>query len=147
LNKRIIIVAVLTALAACSPADEPNAGAAPEPHPMPTAENAGFVNRVWAVAESQQVEIGALRVFLADGTLVMASNNSKPAFGSWSQDGNGRLTITEEGRPYDTDIVELTDTAFRIRMQSPGDAVEMLLKPAPQEAIDMLHIDERGTAP
>jgi heat shock protein HslJ len=63
----------------------------------------------------------------------MASPNSKPALGSWSQDGE-RLTITEEGRDYDTDILQLTEDAFRIRMHSPGEPVVMLMRPAEQKA-------------
>jgi hypothetical protein len=118
-------------VAACSEA--PKSGPAPLPPPEPPADTVSFVNRVWSVAESEQVEIGALRVFLSDGTLVMASPNSEPAFGAWSQDGD-HLTITEEGQDYATDILQLTEEAFRIRMHSPGEPLTMLLKPASQEA-------------
>jgi hypothetical protein len=88
-----------------------------------------FVNRVWTVAESKQVAPGELRVFLSEGTLVMASPHAKPALGSWRRQ-DGRLTITEEGLEYRVDIVELTDDAFRIRIHSPGEPVEILFRPA-----------------
>jgi hypothetical protein len=88
-----------------------------------------FVNRVWTVAESQQVVPGELRVFLSEGTLVMASPHAKPALGSW-RGQDGRLTITEEGLEYQVDILELTDDAFRIRIHSPGELVEILFRPA-----------------
>jgi len=89
------------------------------------------VNRVWEVAESQQVAAGDLRVFLSDGTLVMASSHATPAFGSWRY-ADGRLTIIEEGREYPTDILELDQDRFRIRMHGPGDPVEIRFAPAKQ---------------
>jgi heat shock protein HslJ/uncharacterized membrane protein len=99
------------------------------PAPARSSEQTSFVSKVWQVAESEQVAIGSLRVFLPDGTLVMTSPQSTPAFGTWRIDG-GRLTITEEGLDYPTDILALSDYAFRIRMNSPGEPVEMLLEPA-----------------
>ena len=74
-------------------------------------------------------------MFLSDGTLVMASPHARPAFGRWRY-GNGRLTITEEGQDYPVDILSLSENAFRIRMHSPGDPVEILFKPAEQAASD-----------
>lgn len=88
-----------------------------------------FVNRVWTVAESKQVATGELRVFLSEGTLVMASPHAKPALGSWRRQ-DGRLTITEEGLDYQVDILELSDDAFLIRIHSPGEPVEVLFRPA-----------------
>ena len=137
----LILVTSLT-LAACErseapqPAPGPTAAApADSAEPRPAKKAASFVNRVWSVAESKQVEPGALRVFLSDGTLVMTSPNSKPAFGQWRSE-DGQLTITEEGRDYPTDILELGEDAFRIRMHSPGEPVEILFAPAPQVAPD-----------
>lgn len=109
---------VLLTLAACSGGEPAAAPAEPS-----------FVNRVWAVAESRQVALGELRVFLSEGTLVMASPHAKPALGTWRRQ-NGELTITEEGLEYRVDILELTDDAFRIRIFSPGDPVEILFRPA-----------------
>jgi len=88
-----------------------------------------FVNRVWVVAESGQVFLGDVRVFLSDGTLVMTSPHGTPAFGTWS-DQDGRLTITEEGQKYPVDILELTQDTFRIRMHSPGEPVDIRFVPA-----------------
>lgn len=106
------------------PTTEPTAPASP-------AEQTSFVSKVWQVAESEQVAIGSLRVFLPDGTLVMTSPQSTPAFGAWRID-NGRLTITEEGLDYPTDILALSEHAFRIRMNSPGEPVDILFEPAKQ---------------
>jgi hypothetical protein len=90
---------------------------------------ATFVNRVWSVAESKQVARGELRVFLSEGTLVMASTHGTPALGTWRA-REGGLTITEEGLEYQVDILELTEDAFRIRVHSPGEPVEILFRPA-----------------
>jgi hypothetical protein len=124
----LVIVASLLAVVACSKIDVPRASSGP------AQSKISFVNTVWAVAQSKQAELGSLRVFLSDGTLVMTSPNAKPAFGSWRRDGD-RLTITEEGLDYDFDVLELTHEAFRIRIHNPGEPVEILFKPATAENI------------
>lgn len=124
--------ATLLAIAGCSSGGSPQgelvaaAGSA-----RSAAAPATFINRVWVVAESDQVARGALRVFLSDGTLVMASPHATPAFGTWSCRG-GRLTITEEGQPYKVDILALTRDTFRIRIHSPGEPVVIRFAPAAQ---------------
>src|SRR5688572_19091696 len=133
-----IFALVSVALAGCERSEAPQpapapADTAPADSPAPATEAATYVNRVWAVAESKQVEQGALRVFLSDGTLVMASPNSTPAFGQWRSE-DGRLTITEESRDYPTDVLALSDHAFRVRINGPGEPVEILFEPAPQVA-------------
>jgi hypothetical protein len=126
--RKLVIIATLLVVVACSKPDVPKSS------PEPAQSKISFVNTVWAVAQSKQVELGSLRVFLSDGTLVMTSPNAKPAFGSWRQDGH-RLTITEEGLDYDVDVLELTHDAFRVRMHNPGEPVEILFKPATAENI------------
>ncbi|WP_411728674.1 hypothetical protein [Methyloglobulus sp.] len=92
---------------------------------------ASFVNRVWVVAESGQVVPGELRVFLSEGTLVMASPHGIPALGTWRHH-DGHLTITEEGREYEVEILELGKNAFRIRIHGPGEPVNIRFTPAEQ---------------
>ncbi len=116
-----------------APADAPPAAVPASPARPAEAEAASFVNRVWSVADSAQVERGSLRVFLSEGTLVMASPNSRPAFGQWRSEG-GRLTITEEGQEYPTDILALSPNDFRIRMNGHGEPVEIRFEPAPRPA-------------
>lgn len=84
----------------------------------------GFVDRVWRVAESPQVEQGSLRVFLSEGTLVMASPYAEPALGSWSYEG-GDLTITEEGLTYEVEIVALDEERFRIRIHGSDEPIDI----------------------
>jgi heat shock protein HslJ len=130
------VVSLLTVVA-CERQDSPKPAPTPAAEPAPVARSApaeaspSFVNMVWQVAESEQVDPGSLRVFLSDGTLVMASPHATPAFGAWRYD-DGRLTITEEGLDYPTDILALSESAFRIRMHSPGAPVEILFEPAEQ---------------
>src|SRR5262245_19428970 len=69
------------------------------PDSQPPGAARSFVNRVWTVAESKQVAVGELRVFLAEGTLVMASSHGTPALGAWRYE-DGRMTITEESIDY-----------------------------------------------
>ena len=134
MERRILVAVLLSAFAfsACEKADSPRpAGPESAVQPAPAREGASFVNRVWVAVESKQVQPGELRVFLSDGTLVMASPHSKPAFGQWRSEG-GQLTITEEGRNYPTEILALGEDAFRIRINGPGEPVEILFAPAPQ---------------
>jgi hypothetical protein len=125
-----IPLGALLLLAACSPAPAPSSGTATADAPADHAPGpAGFVNRVWTVAESPQVAAGDTRVFLADGTMVMTGPNSTPAFGRW-QMKDGGLVITEEGRDYPVDVLELTAEAFRIRIRGPGEPVEIRFTPS-----------------
>lgn len=126
------IVATVIAVSGCSPRDSaPEVSTEATSEEVSTDNPATFINRVWEVAESDQVALGSLRAFLSEGTLVMADPNSTPALGAWSFQ-NGRLTITEEGLEYDVDILELTQDAFRIRIHNPGEPIEMRLAPAEQ---------------
>ena len=95
---------------------------------------ATFVNRVWRVAESPQIAVGDLRVFLTDSTMVMTSPHATAAFGSWRV-RDGQLSITEEGRDYPVDVLELSADVFRIRIRGPGEPVEIRFAPAEQPVI------------
>src|SRR5687767_12459953 len=149
----LAIISVFSlALAGCERSEAPQPAATPpdaSPADVPVAPPAtravSFVNRVWVVAESKQVERGALRVFLSDGTLVMTSPNSTPAFGQWRSEG-GRLTITEENRNYPVDILGLSERAFRIRINGPGVPIEILFAPAPQPDPDSVGGDKAAIA-
>ncbi|MBC8136134.1 MAG: YbaY family lipoprotein [Fibrella sp.] len=98
------------------------------PAPAPSVRTS-FANTVWKVSTSNQVAPGQLYTFLSEGTLVIASRNNKPAFGSWTYK-NGVLTMTEEGRRYPVDILKMTSGEFRIKIRNPGTPVEMTLVPA-----------------
>lgn len=112
----------LSLLAACLLICGCGANTSAPPDPELQTSLPAFVDRVWVVDDSPQVARGDVRVFLADGTLVMTSAHATPATGAWTFD-EGRLRITEEGIGYETDILELTPEAFRIRMHNPGEPV------------------------
>jgi heat shock protein HslJ/uncharacterized membrane protein len=138
------IAAAALALSACAERESPEAARPATTEtaaPVRPVEQATFVSKVWQVAESEQVAVGSIRVFLPDGTLVMTSPQSTPAFGAWRIEG-GHLTITEEGLDYPTDILALSEYAFRIRMNSPGEPVEILFEPAKQLPLDSF-VDEK----
>lgn len=143
--KSLVLVLILSAMAtisACTSRDTSRQAANEKPQPA----TGTFINRVWIVAESEQVAQGDLRVFLSEGTLVMASPHGTPAFGKWSNvDGN--FTITEESHEYPTDILELTRDTFRIRMHSPGEPVVIRFVPAdPSPAAPSTSTTQGGTS-
>jgi heat shock protein HslJ/uncharacterized membrane protein len=129
----VTLAALVLALAGCEKksAEPPAATVDSTVQPLPGAGPESFVNRVWEIAESPHAEPGALRVFLADGTLVMTSPNATPSLGRWRY-ADGKLTIIEEGLEYPTEILELGEDRFRIRMQSAGEPVEVRFAPAKQ---------------
>jgi hypothetical protein len=57
----------------------------------------------------------------------MASTHGTPAFGTWTY-SDGHLTITEDGIKYKVDILELTADVFRIRINGPGEPVDIRFK-------------------
>ena len=124
------VIAALFFVSGCSERQPSPRGSTETPgQEAPAATPVTFLNRVWVVAESDQVAPGDFRVFLSDGTLVMTSPHGTPAFGTWHYQ-EGQLTITEEGLNYDVDILELTADTFRIRIHSPGEPVVIRFAPA-----------------
>jgi len=121
----VCVVTVLLTLAGCS-----KPAATGEQRPDGSGEgSASFINKVWSVSESSGVAPGTLYVFLSGGTLVITSPNSKPALGTWKDEG-GALTMVEEGIPYKVDVLKLSKDEFRIRSNNPGQPVEITLVPA-----------------
>lgn len=124
------VIAIVVLVAAGCSSGAPARDQAPPPVAAPAVISPPtFVNRVWAVAESEQVARGDLRVFLSEGTLVMASEHGTPSLGRWRYE-NDRLTIVEEGIPYNVDILELGADVFRIRIHNPGEPVVIRFAPA-----------------
>ena len=150
--KTMLLLGAAVLLSACNPsppaapadttataASEAPAIAAPAPAPTPAPapatpaaafSKADFADKVWKVSAASGAQVGSTYVFLADGTLVVDSDNSTPMYGSWAYDG-GKLTMTEEGQAYPTDILQLDASTFQIRSHNPGGFVDMTLVPAP----------------
>ena len=99
------------------------------PRQTETIAAPSFINKVWRVSDSSAVAPGTLYVFLSDGTLLITSEHSKPALGTWKHAGGG-LTMVEESIPYHVDILNLSAGEFRIRSHNPGGSVEIRMVPA-----------------
>lgn len=124
-------------LSACQPGDK-----APAPTEKPATTTAvaspsrpAFVNKVWKVGAAQDAAAGQLYVFLSDHTLVITSGNGTPSLGRWNYQ-QGRLTLSEEGRAYETDILELSNQSLKIRSHNPGEPVDIELVPAEEPLPD-----------
>ena len=140
--RKLMSAASIILVSACKPApstSQPAEPASVEPAGAPApavvvadtpAGTAAFVDKVWRVQASTAVEPGSTYTFLDDGTLVIDSPNGAPLHGSWSYD-DGKLTMTEEGMAYPTDILKLDANTFQIRSNNPVGAVEITLEPAP----------------
>lgn len=132
---------LLCALLAGACAKEPPPAPAPAAAPATTAapvqaeapRAASFINKVWAVSQSSTVAPGQLYVFLSEGTLVIASPTGMPSLGRWREEG-GELQMIEEGQPAQVDVLNLTATEFRIRINGPGEPIDMTLVPGPTTA-------------
>jgi hypothetical protein len=78
-----------------------------------------FANRVWKVAKGSEGDPGTFYVFLADGSLLVASPHGTPSLGDWHYSGDV-LTMVEEGVPHQATLVRSTPDTFAIRIAGPG---------------------------
>lgn len=100
----------------------------PAREPADLHSTAGFVDKVWTVAESPG-GAGGMYVFLSDGTFVKAAKDAVPDVGKWSWNGK-RLTIIESALPYEADIDSLTASYFHMTIHLMGQTYEVGLEPA-----------------
>ena len=85
LLRRCVLCSTGMAALLLAPACSREPGASNAAHAPTTPESSvkpGFTNKVWEVSLSIGVAPGMLYAFLSDGTLVITSPNSKPAFGA-----------------------------------------------------------------
>lgn len=131
--RKLMLLGTIVLLSACKPAT-PDTSAEPVtiqvpavvPPSVPVKSAPAFVDKVWRAEAPSAVEPGTTYAFLGDGTLVIDSPNGTPMYGSWNYD-NDKLTMTEEGVAYPTDILKLDTGTFQIRSHNPGGAVEIAL--------------------
>ena len=146
--RKLILLGTITLLAACNanpppsatvePATPPPQASTPPPSPTlpsdtpPPADETtpAFVDKVWRVEAGGTVEAGTTSAFLGGGTLVVDAPHGTPMTGSWAY-ADGKLTMTEEGITYPTDIVLLDAGHFTIRSHNPGGVVEIAMVAAP----------------
>ena len=69
--------------------------------------------------------------FLEDGALVIHSPNGTPMTGSWAVSDDGKLSMTEEGITYPTDLVVHDAEHITLRSHNPAGVVEIALVRAP----------------
>jgi hypothetical protein len=119
----LLVVILIWSLAACS-TTSPSSDNTNRHTQQPAKPKASFINRVWKVNKSNSIAPGHLYIFLSDGTLVITSPQSKPTFGSWKS-SDGSLTMIEESVPYKVEILKLSDSEFQIRINNPGEPVEI----------------------
>jgi hypothetical protein len=128
MNARILPVLLLVVAAGCAKTkDQPPPPEAPAADVSTPAAAPAFAGKTWKVTQSSAVAAGTTYEFREGGTLVVSSPGSPPLTGSWAW-SEGKLTMTEEGISYPTDILALDDHTFRIRSKNPGEPVEITLE-------------------
>ena len=146
--RKLILLGTFTLLAACNANPPPSAPAEPAtpppqatpatPAPTPPSDTTppansttpAFVDKVWRVEAGGTVEAGSTYTFLDGGTLVIDAPHGTPMTGRWAY-VDGKLSMTEEGITYPTDIVSLDASHFTIRSHNPGGVVEIAMVAAP----------------
>jgi len=114
---------LLQACSRPSPPVEKTAAASADSAASPDSAPA-FVNKLWKVRRSSGGEPGALRVFFADGTMLMTSSHTTPALGRWEYRGD-TLILIEEGIPYPATVQRLQADTFAITLRSPGEPLDI----------------------
>lgn len=122
----IAALAALLTLAGCSGSATPDTFGQKPPANAPAPD---FVDIVWRVNKSNDVEPGMTYTFRADGTLLIASPHGTPATGTWRRVGK-RVMMVEEGIEYPVEILELTADRFHILINNPGTATDIMMVPA-----------------
>ena len=146
--RKLILLGTITLLAACNANPPPSAPAEPAtpppqatpatPAPTPPSDTTppansttpAFVDKVWRVEAGGTVEAGSTYAFLSGGTLVIDAPHGTPMTGAWAY-ADGKLSMTEEGITYPTDIVSQDASHFTIRSHNPGGVVEIAMVAAP----------------
>ena len=83
----------------------------------------GFVGRTWA-ATDRAAPPGTLRIFLADGTLLMDSCGETYRLATWRAVGRGRIEWTEDGARIAADVSQPRAGELRLRLHLGGEVKE-----------------------
>src|SRR6476646_3665366 len=129
LHAAACFVGLLFSVVGCKDGGESSTNVPPATAIPPLSQNSkpGFVNRVWAVSDSKQVEKGQIYVFASTGALFITSPRGKPTTGTWKYE-NGMLTMVEDV-PIPAAVVSLTPNELKLRITRPS-PVDMTLQPA-----------------
>lgn len=97
---------------------------------MPAAAPS-FTGKVWTRADSPDLP-GVMRVFLADGTLVMDSCWETYRLAQWKQVSDRSLTIVEDGQEIPAEILDAPENELRLRLTLVGgETKDEVYQPAP----------------
>ncbi len=106
-------VGALLATAACA---GPTNTTAPAPSPdTPPAVHEAITGTVW-ISTDPSAAPGTLRIFLADGTLVMDSCGETYRLARWAPAGPRRIAWDEDGARIEADVVEATADTLLLRL-------------------------------
>jgi hypothetical protein len=113
--KRTVLLSVLLAFACTS---DPGSSLPPGEPRAPE-----FVGKVWVSTDASAAP-GTLRIFLADGTLVMDSCFETYRLARWRSIDDRRIAWTEDTASIEAEITQLTRDDLRIRLQLAGGEVK-----------------------
>jgi hypothetical protein len=122
--KRLLLLALIP-LSACQPgndaASHPEEAPAPAtaPSPEPSVSAPAFTGKVWVQAGSPDLP-GQMRIFLADGTLVMDSCWETYRLAQWRAESERALVIVEEGLEIPAEVVNASADELHLRLKLVG---------------------------
>jgi hypothetical protein len=119
-------VAVVSACAA-TPEERQDGGA-------PSGPPDHLVNRVWLSTDPSAAR-GTIRIFLPDGALVMDSCFETYRIAQWTRLDDRRIEWTEDTARIEAEIVELSESALRLRLHLGGDVQELAYRLADVPAV------------
>lgn len=110
---RLFVILLASAALSCADRAEP---APPVPPQTPAAPENPLTDRVWMRTDTTGLP-GVMRVFLADGTLIMDSCWETYRLAPWRMASDSVVTWNEDGIDIDARILEVGDGTLRLRLQ------------------------------
>jgi hypothetical protein len=83
----------------------------------------GLVNRLWQKIDGDDGQRSKVRIFLADGTLVVDDSWEAHRLSAWKLQGSDRLTWNEDGKDVSARIASLTDDRLTLVFDQRGKQV------------------------
>ncbi len=118
--KRGSVLLAFSLLSGCQAETDPagnaeNAGRSSPSVTAPRAAANSLVNRVWMRTDSSQPP-GAMRIFLADGTMVLDSCWETYRLAEWQELSDGTLLWQEDGADIRAQILALSENELVLRV-------------------------------
>lgn len=132
----VLVLVALIGLASCSqrkglvdPPARTEATQVTAAAPPTTASR--LINKVWSVTAPPDRAPGSLYIFLADGTLMMASCVETYRLATWQSQGDDRLVVTEDPTTsYGVRVIDQGERDLRLRLELTGENVDLELRAA-----------------